>query len=181
MLPLKNAGNIDVQLKLKVILTFTFLIRLGLWVSLCDILCSDYGMLSQDRLIYFTCLFNGFQHYGFFVCFFFSIVFIFTFSSNFFPVTPCLFWCYVFNVSSEFPPPFNVSFSPWYFHVTSLCVIVFHIVTYSTTMLTTTSLLHLKNCHWELERNRPLLSPLKHMGARNIKRGIQTYIKPSIP
>lgn len=58
MLPLKNAGNIDVQLKLKVILTFTFLIRLGLWVSLCDILCSDYGTLSQDRLIFylFVCL-----------------------------------------------------------------------------------------------------------------------------
>uniref|UniRef100_A0A667ZNW0 Centrosomal protein 192 n=1 Tax=Myripristis murdjan TaxID=586833 RepID=A0A667ZNW0_9TELE len=31
-LPLKNAGNIDVQLKLKVILTFAFLIRSGIWV-----------------------------------------------------------------------------------------------------------------------------------------------------
>lgn len=37
MLPLKNAGNIDVLLKLKVMLTFTFLIRSGFWVSLGDI------------------------------------------------------------------------------------------------------------------------------------------------
>uniref|UniRef100_A0A3P8SAC8 Centrosomal protein 192 n=1 Tax=Amphiprion percula TaxID=161767 RepID=A0A3P8SAC8_AMPPE len=33
-LPLKNAGNIDVQLKLKVILTFTFLIRFGEYILL---------------------------------------------------------------------------------------------------------------------------------------------------
>uniref|UniRef100_A0A3B5AZK2 Centrosomal protein 192 n=1 Tax=Stegastes partitus TaxID=144197 RepID=A0A3B5AZK2_9TELE len=51
-LPLKNAGNIDVQLKLKVILTFTFLIRFGVWVSLCDILSPERGTYSRDPLIF---------------------------------------------------------------------------------------------------------------------------------
>lgn len=68
MLPLKNAGNIDVQLKLKVILTFTFLIRSGVWVSLCDILGSDCGTYSGDSLIFgswFSC-FLYFHLYFFF-------------------------------------------------------------------------------------------------------------------
>lgn len=43
MLPLKNAGNIDVQLKLKASLTFTCLIRSGVRVSFCDIWGSDSG------------------------------------------------------------------------------------------------------------------------------------------
>uniref|UniRef100_A0A4W6EYV6 Centrosomal protein 192 n=1 Tax=Lates calcarifer TaxID=8187 RepID=A0A4W6EYV6_LATCA len=44
-LPLKNAGNIDVQLKLKVILTFTFLIRCGIH-SLEITLLSCYSLLT---------------------------------------------------------------------------------------------------------------------------------------
>lgn len=56
MLPLKNAGNIDVLLKLKVILTFTFLIRSGVWVSLSDILGSDCGTNSVDSLIFCSCV-----------------------------------------------------------------------------------------------------------------------------
>lgn len=62
MLPLKNAGNIDVQLKLKVILTFTFLIRSGVWVSLCDILGSDCGTYCGDSLIFCSC-FSCFLHF----------------------------------------------------------------------------------------------------------------------
>lgn len=65
MLPLKNAGNIDVQLKLKVILTFTFLIRSGVWVSLCDILGSDCGTYSGESLIFGSC-FSCFLHFHLF-------------------------------------------------------------------------------------------------------------------
>lgn len=89
MLPLKNAGNIDVQLKLKVILTFTFLIGSGVWVSLCDILGSDCGKHSRDPLIFclfffFLCFLNfHLQFFPFFLTFFISLCSCFFFSFPF--------------------------------------------------------------------------------------------------
>lgn len=96
MLPLKNAGNIDVQLKLKVILTFTFLIGSGVWVSLCDILGSDCGKHSRDPLIF--CLF-------FFFFFAFSTS-TFNFSLSF---SPSLFLC----APVFFSFPFHCTFLPF--------------------------------------------------------------------
>lgn len=106
MLPLKNAGNIDVQLKLKVILTFTFLIRSGFWVSFCDISGSDCGTSSKDLLIFYFC-FSCFLPNS---CFFSFLFALFLTSNPFFPwfslsypmfYTPCL----PLSISSPSLPP----------------------------------------------------------------------------
>uniref|UniRef100_A0A8C5C2M4 Uncharacterized protein n=1 Tax=Gadus morhua TaxID=8049 RepID=A0A8C5C2M4_GADMO len=55
-LPLKNAGNIEVKLKLKVILTFAFLIRSVVCLSLCDILLQTGTYCGKDLLILLTIL-----------------------------------------------------------------------------------------------------------------------------
>lgn len=87
------------QLKLKVILTFTFLIGSGVWVSLCDILGSDCGKHSSDPLIF--CLF-------FFFFFFAFSTSTFNFSLSF---SPSLFLCA--PVFFFFSFPFHCTFLPF--------------------------------------------------------------------
>lgn len=89
------------QLKLKVILTFTFLIGSGVWVSLCDILGSDCGKHSRDPLIF--CLF-----FFFFAFSTSTFNFSLSFSPSLFLCAPVFFFSFPFHCTFL---PFCCSFN----------------------------------------------------------------------